>query len=376
MVLTIKPNLLCNAICDYCNVPELGKLIKPMNHETVDMILEKLEHYIITNSPTKVNVVFHGGEPLLAPDSFYKHVYNRFTNSDILKKTNIRYTIQTNLTLYHEKRLPHLMKLLGNKPLIGTSYDPISDSRKLGYKKSYEEEFMKSYFLLKNQGAMINIIYPVDKTALGREKEIYRYFKNLGIDSFTVKPVLDYDGDSSGENLFGEREYGEFLVNFYKEWEEDKYRLLVEPFNGWVVKHKTGNENQLSCYYSGRCSEEMFLVLPNGDIFECCEFTRIHQRAVGNIYKDDFVSLHDSRTKKVQNYTQTMKENACDGCQWWEYCHGGCPIKTHDEGEFGLHYFCESYKYFFSLVFQTPYVGEKRYINDIIKQMKEREDVV
>ncbi len=377
MVLTIKPNLLCNAICDYCNVPELGKLIKPMQNETIDMIVEKLEDFVQKRGVKKVNVVFHGGEPLLAPDSFYEHAYHCFTGSEVLKDVDMRYSIQTNLTLYHQKKLPHLMKILGDKPLVGTSYDPVSDSRKLGYKKSYEEEFMKSYFLIRSQGAFINVIYPVTKSAFGKEREIYQFYKNLGVISLTIKPMLDYDGKTNEDELYTAQEYGEFLIRFYDEWKKDNYGICVEPFNGWTLKHKTGNGEQLSCYFSGTCSGDMFLVMPNGDIYECCEYTRIRDVAVGNIYKDEFVSLHKNRVKSVTNYTQMMKANACDGCEWWGYCHGYCPIKTHGEKSSDLHYFCDSYKNFFNDVFKEPY-GDKAQldVNKIKQIIREKEYVI
>jgi len=369
MVLTIKHNLYCNARCEYCNVPELGRFLKTMSDETIEKIVENTEDFIKKSGIKQIQVVFHGGEPLLAPDSFFKKIYESFYASCVLKDIDLRFTIQTNLTLYHEKEWVYLKKLLGEKPLVGTSYDPLSGARKLANKMSYEEAFLKSYFKLKKENGLINFIYPVTKEAFGREKEVYNFYKNLGVKSLTIKPVLDYDGMMSESELYSAKEYGEFLKRFYKVWQEDNYAICIEPFNGWTLKQKTGSEEQLSCYFSGKCSNKMFLVLPNGDLYECCEFTRIREKPVGNIYTDKLFDIHQKRTKNIKNYYQIMKEKTCAECKWWEYCHGYCPIKTHGESKYEKHFFCESYLDFFEEIFKEPFCGEPKRVKDIKKEL-------
>ena len=370
MVLTIKHNLYCNARCDYCNVPEIGRFLKTMDDNTIEKIVENTEDFIQKSKTKSIIVVFHGGEPLLAPDSFFKKVYETFQNSEILKDIDVRFTIQTNLTMYHEKEWVYLKKLLGERPLIGTSYDPLSGARKLANKQSYEEAFLKSYFKLLKEKGTINFIYPVTKEAFGREKEVYNFYKNLGVKSLTVKPVLDYDGVMSEEELYTAKEYGEFLERFYKIWQEDDYGICIEPFNGWTLKHKTGSEEQLSCYFSGRCSNKMFLVLPNGDLFECCEFTRLREKPVGNIHTHSLFEIHQQRLEKIKDYYDVMKNQTCAGCKWWEYCHGYCPVKTHGESKYEKHYFCESYMNFFENIFKEPFRGRKKMLNEIKKELE------
>jgi len=369
MVLTIKHNLYCNARCSYCNVPELGRFLKTMSDDTIDKIVQNTEDFIQKSGINAITVVFHGGEPLLAPDSFFQKVYESFSKSTVLKDIEVKFTIQTNLTMYHQKEWPYLKKLLGDRPLVGTSYDPLSGARKLANNQSYEEAFLKSYYKLLKEGALINFIYPVTKEAFGREKEVYNFYKNLGVKSLTIKPVLDYDGMMSESELYSAKEYGEFLEKFYRIWEQDNYSICIEPFNGWTLKHKTGSQEQLSCYFSGKCSNKMFLVLPNGDLFECCEYTRIKEKPVGNIHTHKLFDIHNNRTKKIKNYYQIMKEKTCNGCRWWEYCHGYCPVKTHGESEYEKHYFCESYLNFFENIFKTPYEGEKKTVQEIKKEL-------
>ena len=375
MVLTIKHNLYCNARCDYCNVPQIGKFLKTMSDETVEKIVQNTEDFIQKSGIKSILVVFHGGEPLLAPDSFFKKVGECFENSKILKDINIKFTIQTNLTMYHEKEWPSLKKLLGKTPLVGTSYDPQSGARKLANKNSYNQAFMKSYQKLLKENGYINFIYPVTKEAFGKEREVYNFYKNLGVKSLTIKPVLDYDGMMSEDELYGAKEYGEFLKKMYSLWVEDDYGICIEPFNGWTLKQKTGNGGQLQCYYSGKCSNKMFLVLPNGDLFECCEFTRLREKPVGNVHTHSFYEVHTKREKNIKDYYEVMKDKTCSDCKWWDYCHGYCPVKTHSESKYEKHFFCESYLNFFEDTFKTPYSGEIQDINKIKQQVKEIENV-
>ena len=371
MVLTIKHNLYCNARCDYCNVPQIGRFLKTMSDETIEKIVDNTEDFIQKSGIKSIIVVFHGGEPLLAPDSFFKKVYETFEASKILKNINVKFTIQTNLTMYHEKEWPYLKKLLGDRPLVGTSYDPMSKSRKLANKKSYKEAFIKSYQKLLKENGTINFIYPVTKEAFGREKEVYNFYKNLGVKSLTIKPVLDYDGMMKDEELYSTKEYGNFLKKMYRLWQEDNYGICIEPFNGWTVKHKIGSEEQLTCYFSGKCSNKMFLVLPNGDLFECCEFTRLREKPVGNIYTHSLYDIHTKRTKKIKDYYEVMQDNACKNCKWWDYCHGYCPVKTHGESKYEKHFFCESYLDFFNDTFKEPFQGKIKKLEDIKKEIEE-----
>jgi sulfatase maturation enzyme AslB (radical SAM superfamily) len=59
-----------------------------------------------------------------------------------------------------------------------------------------------------------------------------------------------------------------------------------------------------------------------------------------------------------------IKDNACEGCKWWDYCKGGCPYES--KGQFNNYFdkshWCESYKMLFNYIDQSSKIAQNRYI--------------
>jgi uncharacterized protein len=145
-------------------------------------------------------------------------------------------------------------------------------------------------------------------------------------------------------------QYGQFLVAIFEEWaRRDVGRVYVQMFDvalsSWVGLHSL-------CIFSPTCGQALALE-HNGDLFSCDHFVE-PDFLLGNIRETHMIELIASpkQRKFGQDKLDTLPKY-CRECEVRFACNGGCPkdrfIRTPD-GEAGLNYLCEGYKFFFKHV--------------------------
>lgn len=352
----MKPTYSCNAACSYCSVYKKGATSTAMTTKIFDKLIARVDEEFegVDFSQSSATFIWLGGEPLLMSNEFYENVYDKTMKNSREQPLKFKHSMQTNLTLYNSNKSTVLKKLLGGKDgsfSLGSSYDPVSDERVLVGPKSYKKEFLSAYFQLKKDNGKLGCIYVVHKGALGHEKDIYSFFKNLGVQSFSVNSMSDFTGNYDSE-VFGlsPKEQGEFFINMWKIWKEDDYALRISPFFGWKHLRDTNEEKHLRCHNVENCSKNLFGLGPDGSVYECDRNMQAEELPLGNIYSDSFADIQ--KKKIFHKRHPVLKESDCEGCKWWSYCKGGCPFETkaYYQGEIGKTYWCESYKMLFEYI--------------------------
>jgi uncharacterized protein len=91
----------CNLNCTYCYVYNQGDktyLTQPkvMSAEVVKSLIYRIKEHCLEHDIKNFTFIIHGGEPLLAPQSFYENLVS--TSKQILEDTDIklRFSMQTN----------------------------------------------------------------------------------------------------------------------------------------------------------------------------------------------------------------------------------------------------------------------------------------
>jgi radical SAM protein with 4Fe4S-binding SPASM domain len=337
----IKPTLQCNGKCAYCNVAE-----RPLFTDSaiIERTFENLAAYMAKNPDCDVIVLWHGGEPTLMGESFYKRVteLNRkiFTHSPT-------HLMQSNLTLLTEGMADVLSELL-NDGGIGTSLDPFEDYRQLKNGVSYLRRWYEGFELAKSRGFRVGMVYVVHGRSVGRGKEIYYYFKNLGVDSLTLVPLEEPAGMFDGARL-DTRSWGVFLTELFEAWERDNCSLPVEPFVNW------GEASSVDCAptrtYSEalNCCEPTLAISPEGDVYPCVRLLDVGSGKIGNIASESLDSiLFDPEMYWRSTRRDLITQGDCGSCKWWKYCAGGCAAAS---GPCHKTVWCEGYKLFFEAVY-------------------------
>lgn len=335
---------------------------------------EVLRAYItkyISSKPTpEVEFVWQGGEPTLLGLDFFKKIIE--FQKPFMEQKKIINSLQTNGTLLNDKWCKFLKK---NKFLIGISLDgprEIHDRYRLdrGGRGTFHR-VMKGLKLLQKHGVEYNVMATVAKETAFNPLEVYRFFKNQGVEFIQFSPVIERVADSK-RNYYGLKlagpssldkeeenvqvtewsveaeKYGDFLIAIFDEWvRNDVGKINVMNFE-WALHAWIGNPSPV-CIHAQHCGESV-IVEHNGDIY-ACDHSMYPEYRLGNIIQDDPLEMVK---KSINNGFGVCKETSlprwCRECEVLKACWGGCPkhrfTKTY-YNEPGLHYLCEGYKKFF-----------------------------
>ncbi len=359
MLFVIKPTAACNGACIYCSAykhhpDELGG----MSIEQTESILLKIEEFIVGRGRKKnqghVSILWHGGEPLIMGLDYYKAVDR--ISKDIQERTgvSIRHMMQSNITLVTPEFAEFLKDFL-EQSRLGSSYDPIENIRLLKEGRSYEEEWKKGQAILKEAGVGVGVVYVVHRESLGKAHEIYHGLKDLGLDGgMRFNPLYSAGLARDNRDLhLTPKEWGGFLLDMWKVWNEDGRTLRVDPLRSWDdMAH--GRSVRIVCAFSGKCTFNFTGIKADGTVYSCGRSMDDNLMPFGNIFEQPLEEILNSRARKSYlNRKEWLLHGECAGCRWWSFCHGGCPNDAHLEHGDMLRktFWCEGRKIFLDEAF-------------------------
>lgn len=362
--ITAKPiGAKCNLRCKYCYYLEKKDLYPASNSQMSDELLEKfIKEYIESQPVSDVVFVWHGGESLLRPVSFYKKVLK--LQSQYRGGKNIINTLQTNGTLLNREWCEFFSS---NGWLIGLSIDGpefIHDAfRKTQNMKGTFKSVMEGIERLNKHKVEWNILATVNSLNGDYPVETYKFFKSLGTPFIQFTPVVERY-ESNGKLLSGKdegivvadfsvnpKQWGHYLISMYDEWvKQDVGTVFVQLFDSTLANWMGMTPGV--CTMARTCGNAPAIEF-NGDVYSCDHFV-FPQYYLGNLKKRSLVEMVlDPRQQRFGfDKSQTLPAQ-CKKCEYLFACNGECPrnrfVVTAD-GDPGLNYLCEGYKMFFKHV--------------------------
>lgn len=362
----------CNLNCEYCFYLEKEALFGPGEQFRMsDAVLAKFITNYITSQPTpEVEFVWQGGEPTLLGIDFFKKVID--LQKAFAGHKKVRNALQTNGTLLTDDWCSFLKK---NNFMVGISLDGPKEIHDR-YRRDRAgagsfDRVMRGLKLLQKHGVDYNVLSSVAHDTAKHPLEIYRFFRDQGIEFIQFAPIVERLPDevsrTHGLRLAGpaplgrvEEEtrvipwtvdaeaYGDFLIAIYEEWvRHDVGKIFVMNFE-WALNAWIGNSSPV-CIHAKTCGRSLVME-HNGDVYACDHYVYPETR-LGNIMTS---ALNDMAEKSLQTGFGIAKESAlprwCRECDVLAACQGGCPkhrfAKTHHD-EPGLQYLCAGYQKFF-----------------------------
>ena len=218
----------CNLNCSYCYMYNKGDLTykkqpKLMSDAVVDALIERVRRHVTIHKPDNIDFAFHGGEPLLAPPSFYINFVSKATG--ILSNfTNVHFALQTNGVLLNEEWARLFVDLNIH---IGTSID--------GDQQSHDENRVYhsgkgSYQDVTAGLQVLNKYMPTATISVINVRQdpvrFYQSIKQLGVIRLSILlPDSTYENPEPGHDYHQDSEvatYGDWLVKLYDAWRNDK----------------------------------------------------------------------------------------------------------------------------------------------------------
>ncbi len=325
----LKPTNFCNVGCEHCYLSDkvkTDKTLMPIDvlFKTAHLLKDMREDLSKTRGGN-VHVIFHGGEPLMAPASWYDRAIDIF--NEVLGERTFSCSMQSSLMPEIDEHID-VMKKYTNAS-IGASVDFTSRTID-GSSEKYLEKFLKRVEQLREEKITINCGIVPAKGDLGKEKMIIDWFLEHGFKSFRIERLnaWGYETDVCPTN----REHSNFLIAMFdyvlekmKSGEHIDVKSMSAAVGG-VLYGRRGDT------YGGSCQTDMITVEPNGDVALCPN--RIsYEDFYGNV-KDGWTALRSNQRRRQWILKQTLfnYSKMCGKCDFVKWCKGCCPISDHTIG--------------------------------------------
>ncbi len=317
----VKVSGKCNLDCKYCYyyLPKSQAKKKIMNLDLAQRVI--IDSSVFGNN---IELIWHGGEPLLAGTDFFKAVIE--LEKTIERKNGIRFSnrIQTNATLIDQEWID-IFKI-GNFG-VGVSldgYEELHNQNRIFHNgKGSFHEVVEGIGKLQKAGISFSILAVLTKKSLQKAKEIYDFFSDSGFERFDFLPSVEIDND--GNIIPGSLDKGDF-ANFMGEifdiwFSRDDSRISIRYFEQFLAVF-FGNSPSL-CKMNGTC-QEYITIDYNGDVYSCDNFIGYPDLKFGNLSEKSLKEIIN--TNKVSGIKQLLSQPhlECQGCFAYRYCNGGC----------------------------------------------------
>lgn len=347
MIVIVQTGSDCNLDCDYCYIKaSTGGLKYKMPIEKINQLVKNCSFGF-----DEVKFCWHGGEPILAGFDFYKEVIRSQKEINKISKVEFRNVIQTNGLLLTDQWLDFFKE---NKFSVGISFDAPPEINRL--QRANKEGISEVYITdiankLKQHKMPLNVLCVVSKLNVLKGKEIFDFFNDLGVNSYSLllmmkTPLANCPEAPTNEDL------SELYKTTFELWLKRKHGFrVVEPIET-MVRSLLGEKMPRLCSFGNHCLERMITITPNGNIIPCGSFVS-PEFILGDIYKNKlFGALFSQSCDKFRNQRATYIQKSCNGCEFISICRGGCrEVAYWHTGEYaGKYPYCESRKETFSYI--------------------------
>jgi uncharacterized protein len=344
--LLIKPaSAVCNLDCEYCfyldrDADPYKEL--PARRMTLDTLERLVESYLFYSYPQS-SFIFQGGEPTLAGLPFFEKLVE-FQKQYGRGGQDVSNALQTNGTLLDENWCQLLREY---NWFVGLSLDGTEEMNDLfrynKEKRGTWKRVMQSVELLQKQNVEFNILCVLSQANVGKTKDLYRFFKGLGVQNVQFIPLAEFD--ASGRPLpfaITPEQYGRFLVELFDVWWPDRRSMRIRFFDN--IAESLAGQKPTTCTMHETC-DSYVVVEYNGDVFPCDFFVEKPWK-LGNVMADSWSEIARRPRRFEFASKKTLAHPDCQVCEYQSICHGGCPkfrAGPHRQFE-DLDYFCSAYK--------------------------------
>jgi uncharacterized protein len=344
--LLIKPaSAVCNLDCSYCFYLDREAdpyQALPGRRMTFDTLERLVDTYLFYSYPNSV-FAFQGGEPTLAGLAFFEKLveFQKYYGRNGQSVSN---ALQTNAMLL-DKSWCDLFRAYSW--LLGVSLDgPEEVNDRYRFNKEGRgtwKRVMQSVELLQVNRVEFNVLCVLSQANVGQPKELYKFYRRLGIDNLQFIPLAEFDGEGNPLPFtITPEQYGRFLCEMFDLWWPDRRKVRIRVFDN--IAEALAGQKPGTCTMHETC-DSYVVVEYNGDVYPCDFFVESGWK-LGNIVLDSWPEI----ARRTRRYSFASKKSLahpeCQACEYQSICHGGCPKFRHGpHAQFGdLDYFCQAYK--------------------------------
>ena len=378
----LKPaGAMCNLACEYCYYLEKSHMYNegPKTLMSDSLLEHFVKQYIESQTTPNVLFLWHGGETMMRPLSFYQKALQ--LQKKYARGRMIDNAFQTNGTMLTDEWCRFFKE---NNWLVGVSIDGPKEvhnayrQNRLG-QPSFDQ-VMRGINLLNKHGVMWNAMAVVNDLNVKHPQEFYRFFKSIGCRYIQFTPIVERLAEhEDGRHLatpdqkdcrlaqfsITPEDWGNFLCTIFDEWvRNDVGQYFIQIFDA-TLANWVGVDPGL-CTMARSCGHAGVMEF-NGDVYSCDHFV-FPEYKLGNIRQNTLLEMmYSERQLEFGRMKQGSLPGQCRKCDYLFACNGGCPkdrfAQTVD-GEPNLNYLCKGYHQYFKHV--APYMDYMK--NELMSQ--------
>jgi len=318
----VIPSLACPARCGYCFGPHQGPIMTP---EVADAAVEFIARVAAENRMTRVQITFHGGEPLMAGPALFRRILTGLR--DRLSADRLRLAIQSNLwrlddefcALFREHRVE-----------IGTSLDgpeSITDAQRGA---GYFARTLAGIRRAQAHGLQPGCIATFTPASAARWREVFDFFLNERLD-FSVHPALRPLAGGDRRHTLPPDDYGRLLCDLADHYIAHRRDLAVASLD--QVCQSLGTGQGQTCTFCD-CLGMFIAIDPRGDLYPCQRLCGHTDWRLGHLAdRPSLASLLDAPPGRRLAERERRISEHCAGCPHLPYCRGGCPYNAAAAGD-------------------------------------------
>jgi uncharacterized protein len=325
----------CNLNCDYCYMFNGGDVsfrrrppIMPLT--IVDATIRRVSAHCRRHKLPRFVFILHGGEPLLAPMSFYRHFVQ--TAKAELKDVEVEFRLQTNGTRITDEWCMLFRELeIG----IGISLDGprlANDRHRVDHKgRGSFDRTMAGWKRAVRHGLRPGLLMVIDIET--DPLEVFDLVKNMNPPAVDfLLPDATYDKPPpAGANASQPSTYGQWLVKIFDAWtRDDNAAIKIRVFNQ-IMRSILGRSDGFDAIGTG--PNEVLVIESDGEIQAVDSLRVCKNELTSSPYNVTTSELDDAFDDKlIQLYYSAHSSSLCSACQ-------GCSIRPICGGGFLPHRF-------------------------------------
>lgn len=320
MPILVKPYLGCNLNCEYCYETQHRKQHRPEMDYDLQSVLTSMEEQAKLRGKG-VAIGLHGGEPLCMPKQDVEAI--------LAKALELAdgCSVQTNATLVDDDHIAMFKKY---KAHVGFSLDGPGELSRFRMSTKQADKIMALiHRLIEQEGMRVAVMCVLSKANVGTPELLSR-FKTwlLELRQLECGGSMNPCANSPPHQVDPEA-----LVDIYLDLAkfQMEHGMSWRPFIDMAMRVRGEGAvcSFMGCdiFHTASCT----VILGDGSITNCM---RVNQ--------GDIILRHPSKYNTRDEILQEIPQESggCRGCEFWEPCHGGCPMMAIDDDWRNRTYLC------------------------------------
>jgi uncharacterized protein len=327
-VFVVKASKFCNLRCAYCYEHRELHVRERMVSDTLDALflgVDSFGDYLCSRAISpKFSFVWHGGEPLLLPPEYYRHIAEMQRAS--IRRYAYRNSVQTNLYGFNKGCLEYV---LASDWELGVSIDFADDIRgNVGGRDSNTKVIANAEALHAGGGrfGLISVLGAHNRHVLS---DAYDWAAEFA-DGWRILPLFEGGPeDSIAELQLSPNEVAEVFAELFQKRANSERHLPIAPLDDYTKAAVLRIVNQPSTVdLEGELLDNIFVINVNGDVFTR-PFAYDADCHLGNIAQQSMQQMLEGEVYKLcQQAIIQKKQTNCRPCEFRGYCDAS-PMHEH-----------------------------------------------